>query len=223
MTEPSGSARGAWLAVAAIGLAVVAASLTASAAASGPAGDPQAGRQVFRLCAACHAVEPGAPSIAGPTLHGVVGREVASVAGFTYSEALRGLGGRWDLAALDRFIADPTGVAPGTKMVIRVADPRQRADLLAYLATLRAGAAPSAAAAPDFGPGWPSGPGQVEAGQLCSACHSLAIVKQQRLSRERWDELFDWMIAEQGMAPQPPDRRALVIDYLATHFGAPAR
>jgi cytochrome c len=192
----------------------------ASASDSAP-GDPEAGKKAFRACAACHTVGPGAPSTVGPNLFGVLGRDVASVAGFAYSDALRALEGSWTPAALDRFIADPTGVAPGTRMVLRIADPRQRADLVAYLETLHEGAPAAAAAAPDFGPGWPPGPGQVETGQLCGACHSLAIVRQQRLSRARWERLFDWMVEEQGMAAQPPEQRALMLDYLETHFGPP--
>lgn len=194
---------------------------TASAPGDTP-GDAEAGRKAFRVCGACHTVEPGGPSTIGPNLNGVVGRDIASVAGFAYSDALRRLEGSWDAERLDRFIANPTGVAPGSRMVVRVADPRQRADLIAYLETLRPGAAVAAAApATDFGPNWPAGPGQVETGRLCSACHSLAIVKQQRLTRARWDKLFDWMVEEQGMAAQPEDQRQLVLDYLATHFGAP--
>jgi cytochrome c len=192
----------------------------ASAAESAP-GDPEAGRKAFRACSACHTVDPGAPSTIGPNLFGLLGRDIASVEGFAYSAALRALEGSWTAANLDRFIADPTGVAPGTRMVMKVVVPAQRADLVAYLATLRQGASVAAAPAPDFGPGWPPGPGQVETGQLCSACHSLAIVKQQRLSRARWDKLLDWMVEEQGMAAQPPEQRALMLDYLATHFGAP--
>jgi cytochrome c len=198
------------------------AALTAaeSAAASEP-GDAETGRKAFRACSACHTVDPGAPSTIGPNLFGLVGRDIAGVEGFAYSGALRALEGSWTAENLDRFIADPTGVAPGTRMVMKVVDPAQRADLVAYLATLREGASVAAAPAPDFGAGWPAGPGQVEAGLLCGACHSLAIVKQQRLSRARWDKLLDWMVEEQGMAAQPPDQRALILDYLATHFGAP--
>lgn len=206
----------------AVSLALALAAAPLVAGGEGAAGDAAAGAKVFQACVACHTVERGGPSVAGPNLFGVVGRDVASTPGFAYSDALRRLPGAWDAAGLDRFLADPAAVAPGTRMVVRVADARQRADLLAYLATLREGSGAIAAARPpDFGPGWPAGPGQAEAGRLCSACHSLAIVKQQRLPRERWDELFDWMIEEQGMAPQPAEQRALVLDYLATHFGPP--
>lgn len=192
------------------------------AAADAGSGDAEAGRNAFRACAACHTVDPGGPSTVGPNLFGVVGREVASVVGFAYSDAFRALGGTWTAERLDRLVADPAAFAPGTRMVMKVPDPRRRSDLVAYLETLRPGATgPAPPAAADFGAGWPPGPGQVEAGRLCSACHSLAIVKQQRLSRATWDELLDWMVDEQGMAAQPPETRALILDYLVEHFGPP--
>ena len=211
------------LRIALIGCAGVLCLETALAGAAPTAGgDAEAGRKVFRACSACHTVAPGAPSTVGPNLFGIMGRDIASVEGFAYSDALRALGGSWSAANLDRFIANPAGIAPGTRMVMKIADAGQRADLVAYLETLREGSAAAAAApAPDFGADWPEGPGQVETGRLCSACHSLAIVKQQRLSRSTWDGLLDWMIEEQGMAAQPPERRALLLDYLEAHFGAP--
>lgn len=188
---------------------------------AGSPGDAEAGRKLFARCAACHTVKPGAPSTIGPNLHGVLGRPIASVAGFAYSPAMRELKGAWTAEVLDRFVADPKGVAPGTRMVSPgVTDPRERADLLAYVATLREGT-PAVAAEParGFGSNWPAGPGQVVTGELCGACHSLAIVKQQSLSRDTWSELLDWMVKEQGMAEPTPEQRALVLDYLGTHFG----
>ena len=49
---------------------------------------------------------------------------------------------------------------------------------------------------PDLG-GLPEAPGAEETFHLCSACHSVALVKQQRLSDERWDYLWNWMVEEQ--------------------------
>lgn len=198
------------------------ASAGASTAAPG-VGDAEAGRQAFAVCGACHTVAPGGAALIGPNLWGVVGREVGSMPGFDYSAELKSVGGTWTPGQLDRFLANPTAFAPGTRMgYAGVVDPVERASLVAYLVTLHEGAAPVAAAPPpDFGSDWPAGPGQVEAGVLCNACHSLAIVKQQQLSRDVWDKLLDWMVAEQGMAEQTPERRLLILDYLAEHFGAP--
>ena len=78
--------------------------------------------------------------------------------------------------------------------------------------------AASAAAQGDFD-GLPPGPGQEDVYYTCNACHSLAIVKQQRLPRERWAYLMEWMVEEQGMQPLQPDELDRVVDYLAEHYG----
>ena len=70
--------------------------------------------------------------------------------------------------------------------------------------------------------GLPPGPGREEVFDYCVACHSLAIVKQQGLSREAWDETLDWMVEEQGMPELDPEEHELVLDYL-THFYGPDR
>jgi cytochrome c len=196
---------------------------TAAVAAAQGVGDAEAGRQAFAVCGACHTAAPGGAALIGPNLWGVIGREVGSMPGFDYSAELKSVGGAWTPDKLDRFLANPTAFAPGTRMgYAGVADPVERAALVAYLATLHEGGTSAATtASPDFGPDWPTGPGQAETGVLCNACHSLAIVKQQRLSRDVWDKLLDWMVEEQGMAEQTPERRLLILDYLAAHFGTP--
>ncbi|MGH6912583.1 MAG: aldehyde dehydrogenase [Geminicoccales bacterium] len=82
---------------------------------------------------------------------------------------------------------------------------------------LIAGAAPARAQEDAFG-GLPDGPGQEATFYACNACHSVRLVTQQRLSRQRWDALLDWMVAKQGMAPLPPEERAVVLDYLAAQL-----
>jgi cytochrome c len=67
--------------------------------------------------------------------------------------------------------------------------------------------------------GLPAGPAREEVFYVCQACHSLAIVKQQGLDRDSWDETLVWMVEEQGMEPLDPGDRTLVLDYLATHYG----
>lgn len=64
----------------------------------------------------------------------------------------------------------------------------------------------------------PDTPGAEETFYLCSACHSLAIVKQQRISSARWDYLWTWMIEEQGMPEQDPETREKILTYLERHF-----
>lgn len=81
------------------------------AAAAAPATPPQA----FSTCAVCHSVEPGQNMI-GPSLAGVVGRRAGSVAGATYSPAMRDAGVTWNEQTLLRYIADPAAVVPGGTM-----------------------------------------------------------------------------------------------------------
>jgi cytochrome c len=210
-----------------IGLAVtcglVVALLSNLRVADAAQGDPAAGAQAFLLCSACHNARPDAAALIGPNLWNVVARPIAGAVGFEYSEALQGVGGTWTPALLDRFLADPAGFAPGTRMGFAgIKDAAERADIVAYLQTLHeGGAAPIAAPAVDYGPDWPPGPGQAEAGQLCNSCHSLTLVKQQKLPRRTWDKLLVWMVEEQGMAEQSPETRELILGYLAKNFGIP--
>ncbi len=97
------------------------------------AADAGAGERVFSRCSACHAIEQGGANGAGPALYGIVGRDIASVDGFSYSGALTGLEGDWTFEELDGFLEDPQTYAPGTGMRIKLDDPEQRADLLLYL------------------------------------------------------------------------------------------
>lgn len=96
-----------------------------------------AGKKVFDAqCSLCHSVTPGEAG-QGPELNGVVGRAIG-VIDFPYSDALKKRGSApWSVADLDAYLADPQATAPGTSMPIRMADPAQRAALIAYLATTR--------------------------------------------------------------------------------------
>ncbi len=67
--------------------------------------------------------------------------------------------------------------------------------------------------------GLPPGEGRDVVFYTCQACHSLAIVKQQGLSREWWDDTLTWMVEEQNMPELDDQDRVLVLDYLATHYG----
>lgn len=100
------------------------------------AADPD-GTALFRQrCASCHAVASGAKSTLGPNLSGVVGRKAAA-SQFNYSQALKNSNLTWDRANLDRFLSGPTRMVPGTRMVISVSDPSQRAAILNYLQTVK--------------------------------------------------------------------------------------
>ncbi|MBB6427410.1 cytochrome c family protein [Sphingopyxis sp. JAI128] len=92
------------------------------------------GEQVFRRCVACHTIDEGGANGIGPNLHGVVGRPVASHAGFSYSGAMKAKGGIWDEAALDTYLEAPMKVLPGTRMAFAgVIDPTDRKALILYL------------------------------------------------------------------------------------------
>jgi len=104
------------------------------------AADPEHGKQIYlQSCAVCHSagLEKQALTGQGPLLAGVVGRKAASLPNFAYSKALVASGLTWDQASLDRFITSPGTLVPGTTMVISVASPGDRADLIAFLSTLK--------------------------------------------------------------------------------------
>ena len=99
------------------------------------------GERIFQRCASCHSVAAEDPNRKGPSLKGVVGRPVASTAGYSYSAPMAALGAsgaKWDEATLDRFLKDPTELVKGTTMTAPpVRREAERADLIAYLATIR--------------------------------------------------------------------------------------
>ncbi len=97
------------------------------------AADVEAGKKVFRRCRACHKVEEGKNGV-GPTLWGVVGRQIAAIEGFSYSDAMAAQGGDWTGQMLLDYLEDPKGVVPGTKMVFSgLKDLEDRVNLIAYL------------------------------------------------------------------------------------------
>ena len=114
-------------------------------------GDPAKGEKVFKKCAACHTVEEGAPSKAGPNLHGVVGRTSGTLEGFTFSEAMTKAGAEghiWTAEEILKFVENPKQVIPGTRMTFAgLKKPEERADVLAFL-TANSPAAGTAAEAP---------------------------------------------------------------------------
>lgn len=68
--------------------------------------------------------------------------------------------------------------------------------------------------------GLPPGEGRELVYGTCTACHSTAIIRQQGMTRARWDSTLTWMVEQQGMPDPPPDMRATILDYLAEQFPA---
>ena len=102
-----------------------------------------AGANAAKKCAACHSFEEGGPAKIGPPLWDVVGRDIAAVEDFAYSDALAGKEGAWDYQALDAFLAQPREWAPGTKMAFAgLKKPEERADVVLYLRSLSNDPAP---------------------------------------------------------------------------------
>ncbi|MGB3244679.1 MAG: cytochrome c family protein [Sulfitobacter sp.] len=105
-------------------------------------GDSAKGEKVFRKCKACHAVGEGAENKIGPVLNGIVGRQMATVDGFSYSKVLAAKGEAgdvWTAEELDAFLTKPRSYLKGTKMSYAgLRKEKDRADVLAYLATFEA-------------------------------------------------------------------------------------
>jgi cytochrome c2 len=115
--------------------AAAAAIAVACAAASGPKAG--AGARAYQKCYSCHATEANKNDLAGPSLHGIVGRPVAAVPGVDFSPAMKRFAAghpRWTRDLLDRFAADPESLVPGTSMVFHgMPDADERKALLDYL------------------------------------------------------------------------------------------
>jgi cytochrome c len=108
----------------------------AFAAASGAqaAGDPQAGAALVKArCQMCHVVTKGQKPTIGPNLYGVAGRKAGTGDFALYSPALKASKITWTPAKLEAFLQAPGKLVPGTKMVIAVTNPAERADVVAFL------------------------------------------------------------------------------------------
>jgi cytochrome c len=105
--------------------------------------DPLRGKGTARVCASCHTFEQGGTDRVGPNLWAVVGRPVGAKSGFAYSAAIAGHGGAWTYEELDKYLTSPIRAIPGNKMAFNgIRNPRDRANLLAYLGSLNRSPAP---------------------------------------------------------------------------------
>jgi cytochrome c len=121
------------VAVAAV-LGVTTAAWTGAAHAQG---DPVAGKKRYQMtCLGCHG-DAATPPTTGPSLVNIIGRKAGSGASGVISRASAEAGIVWDEKTLDQYLASPENKIHGTIMPIGVRDPAQRADLIAYLKTMK--------------------------------------------------------------------------------------
>ena len=106
------------------------------------AGDAAKGAEVFKsTCGICHQIGPGAKTLVGPELNGVVGRKAASTSYPMYSDVMKTLGNFgvvWTEENLDTWITNPKAMIPDSMMALAfpgVPDAGTRADIIAFLAT----------------------------------------------------------------------------------------
>ena len=100
--------------------------------------DPAKGQAQAKACLACHVFDKGGPNKTGPDLWDVVERPIASHEGFSYSDDMKTHSGdKWTYENLNKFITNPKGFVPKTKMTFGgIKRDQARADLLAFLKTL---------------------------------------------------------------------------------------
>ena len=100
------------------------------------AADVEKGATVFKKCAACHKLDGN--NAVGPHLDGVVGRPVASIEGFSYSDGMKAHGGDWTPEQIFHFLTNPKADVPGTKMAFAgLPKPEDRANVIAYLESVQ--------------------------------------------------------------------------------------
>jgi cytochrome c len=113
---------------------ITAAALIAASAGVTFAQDIDKGATVFKKCAICHKIGPGATNLVGPELNGLDGRHSGSVAGYSYSDANKNSGIVWSEATFKEYIQDPRAKIPGTKMIFAgIKNEQEINDLWAYV------------------------------------------------------------------------------------------
>lgn len=191
--------------------------------------DPDRGKKIFRKCVLCHTVEKDGGAKLGPNLWSIVGTPVAARDSFSYSKAMVAFGGNWTPERLDAYLKMPRMLVKGTSMIfVGLKHENDRADVIAFMNRMSDrpadfGSAPTRPVAPetrepeDFGV-MVAAPGASETFDACTTCHSERIIAQQGLTRERWDELLDWMVDEHEMEPVDGTLLTVILDYLGEYY-----
>lgn len=119
-------------------LFVLAAALVAPSVFAADKPDIENGKTIFsQQCGICHATGPGGPQM-GPNVTGIIGRKAGTADDFPmYTAALKAYGVKWTAKTLDEFLVNPLGKVPGTTMPMSLPDAKARADVIAYLGTLK--------------------------------------------------------------------------------------
>jgi cytochrome c len=113
---------------------LAAAALTVLSAGLALAQDIEKGATVFKQCAVCHKIGPGATNGVGPELNGLDGRHSGSAPNYSYSDANKNSGIVWNEQAFEEYIKDPRAKIPGTKMIFAgIKNEQQAKDLWAYI------------------------------------------------------------------------------------------
>jgi cytochrome c len=118
---------------------VAAAAMLPAVFAAAPKPDIENGQTTFeQQCSICHSVEKDVDKELAPNLVGVVGRKAGTYKAFAgYSSALKASGITWSAKTLDEFLVDPPVKVPGTLMPMQIPDAKARADVVAFLASLK--------------------------------------------------------------------------------------
>ena len=96
--------------------------------------DASKGEAVFKKCAACHTTENGGAARIGPNLWNIVGKDVATSDGFSYSDAMLSQEGNWNYELLNRYLTRPKDAIPGNKMTfVGLKRDSDRANVIMYL------------------------------------------------------------------------------------------
>ncbi len=94
------------------------------------AGLVRKGAQAYRICAACHSLQPGV-HLSGPSLAGLWGKKAGTVSGFgRHTKALSNSGIVWDEDSLNAWLLDPQALVPGTTMKFRGIEKNETRDNL---------------------------------------------------------------------------------------------
>ena len=100
-----------------------------------PTADAAKGAEVFKKCAACHTINQGGANGIGPNLYATLGEGIAQgKGGYAFTDALKGVGGKWDFDKMNAWLTSPRKFAPGTKMTFAgLGSAEDRANVILYL------------------------------------------------------------------------------------------